>query len=80
MGGSRKAIPRDAIHVIASIHASMKSGANEVVARHGNNFVVGKRVDHRELFVLFEGANDTLLDVDSKMQGLQASLLGNIYF
>lgn len=73
-------MPRDAIHVLGSIHASLKSGANEVVARHGNNFVIGKRVDHRELFVLFEGANDTLLDVDAKMQSLQGSLLGNIYF
>jgi hypothetical protein len=80
MGGSRKPVSRDAIHVISSIHASMKTGANEVVARHGNSFVLGKRVDHRELFVLFEGTNDTLLDVETKMHTLQNSLLGNIYF
>ncbi len=80
MGGSRKPVARDAIHIIASMHASMKGGANEVIARHGECFVVGKRVDHREIFVLFEASKDSLLDIDAKMQNLQNSLLGNIYF
>ena len=80
MGGSRR-LTRDTLHVISNMHASLQS-ANEVVARYGSNFVLAKRVDHRELFVIFEGSNnkDTLLDVELKTREITNSVLGNIFF
>jgi hypothetical protein len=79
MGGSRR-LTRDTLHVISNMHASLES-ANEVVARFGANFVLAKRVDHRELFVIFEGTtNDTLLDIEIKTRDITSTLLGNIYW
>ena len=78
MGGSRR-ITRDTLHVVANMHSSLEH-ANEIVARHGSNFVIAKKVDKRELFVIFEGTNDTLLDVENKFQSMASNVLGSIYF
>ncbi len=79
MGGSRR-LNRDTLQVISSMHASLEA-ANEVVARFGSNFVLAKRVDHRELFVIFEGTtSDTLLDVETKTHDITSTILGNIFF
>jgi hypothetical protein len=62
------------------MHSSLEH-ANEIVARHGSNFVVAKKVDKRELYVIFEGSSDnTLLDVESKFQTMSESVLAGIYF
>ena len=79
MGGSRR-VTRDTLQVVGSMHTSLEH-ANEIVARHGSNFVVAKKVDKRELYVIFEGSNDnTLLDVENKFQQMAANVLSGIYF
>jgi hypothetical protein len=78
MGGSRR-ITRDSLNVIASMHTSLDH-ANEIVARHGANFVLAKKVGERELYVIFENTNDTLLDVEAKCTTITENVLGSIYF
>lgn len=77
-GGTRR-IARDTLHVIADMHTSLAS-ASEIVARHGGTFVLGKKVQDRELFAIFESANDTLLEVEQQVHNLTQVFFSNIYF
>lgn len=84
VGTSRK-IARETLQVMASMHAAIEqerqSAPSEIVLRTADGtWLVAKKVEQRELFVVLESSNDTLLDVEQHCRALSTSLLSTIFF
>lgn len=70
---------------MTNMHAALSSdGANapsEIVLRTAEGtWLVAKKVDQRELFIVFENSNDTLLDIEQQCRALSTTYLSSIFF
>jgi hypothetical protein len=71
--------------VMTNMHAALvQHGANapsEIVLRTTEGtWIVAKKADERELFIVFENSNDTLLDVEQHCRLLSTTYLSSIFF
>jgi len=76
-------LPRHVMSTIQTMHQDFEKSDQkivEVVIKNSEDtWVVGKRVDERELFVYFDLHRVSLLDISEEVKRLSSSQLGNIF-